>query len=84
MKFKISQKAMAELLVGPEMRQAVSDKTAQVGRALAAQIGAENVSTHVAGISRARGYVWREQHGSLRREAKDGALDKALRSARDG
>ena len=68
-------------LNAPGTEQVIADKTGDVYSALVPQLSARQIvrsSSNIAGASRPRGYVAR--WGGLRAEARDGALDKALRS----
>ncbi len=79
---KLKSSGVAKVaLQGDGVRRLIAAKTEAVGSALAAEVGAENVSVHNgAGKKRARGYVWRLD--PVTQEVADGALARALRGAR--
>lgn len=80
-RLKLSASGIGKLaLTGDGVRKLVAEKTVQVGSALAAEVGADSVSTHTGGSKRARGYVWRLD--PLTEEVTDGALSRALRGAK--
>ena len=83
MRLKFDRKAIGELaLRGPAIRRLVADTTRAIDDSLAAEIGDENTTTALGGKIRARGYVRRLGPDALQEEARDGALARALRSAR--
>lgn len=80
MRLELNRVAIGELALRSDgVRQIVGQKTAEMAQQMASAIGEENVSSHVAGVSRARGYVRRLDGASA--EAVDGRLARILRGS---
>ena len=78
MRLKLDHRAIGDLALRSDgVRRAVEAEGAKRAGILAGMVGADRVDTHMGGRSRARFTIRRLQ--SLRREAADGALSRALR-----
>ena len=78
-KYSHNRKGIREVALQSErVRQMIAEKTAQIHGLAQAMIGDEAIEWQ-GGRSRARGYVFRRRAAN---EARDGALNLALRQAR--